>query len=483
MIRNLAGRLITAGRDIKRRAATLRDALPPSYGSLRVECERLRGELRKHEDRQVFYLTTEDYHAHNKMRRAVADIEKFGEADFAALSGWLFAASLNNHRVVHQRIDEGSLLWRAVKMSGGPILEVGRAAGGSTIVLLGASGARPVVSIDRAPFHAFIAEDVFQRPDVASRLKLYVQTSREPIAETEFGMVFIDADHSYEGICHDIGMFWNQLKSFDGRPPLAAFHDGADNPITFVEPVKAACDELLAEAGVARVVESWGSMLVLEKTGDIDPKKWFTKEHFAFWERFATPQFPVLKPMVLDGRLRPGTPTIKTAAANLLGDENIEHESWIKKGMTVGRLQLNEDSPVRFIRETKNASEHGIEKSVTLNVSQFKAAFYLRPYQLETVRLSLLSEDRRVLASVDFNLGTAAHVLGSEAAPGVELIDAAFAYRNGYYGCDLAVRLARPAGTVIFAVTLLTQSEKSLVPQRDGERGFFANLSSIREIV
>ncbi|MCU1295535.1 MAG: hypothetical protein JWP08_4385 [Bryobacterales bacterium] len=125
--------------------------------------------------------------------------------------------------MVHQRIDEGSLLWRAVKMSEGPVLEVGRAAGGSTIVLLGASGARPVVNIDRALFHAFIAEDVFQRPDVASRLKLDVQTSGEPIAEVGFGMGFIDADHSYEGICPDIGMFWNKLKSFDGKPPLAAF--------------------------------------------------------------------------------------------------------------------------------------------------------------------------------------------------------------------------------------------------------------------
>ena len=161
--------------------------------------------LQERDNREILYRTTEDYQAHDKMRHIVRRIPDFGHADFAELSCWLFAASLNNHRVVHQRIDEASLLWRAVKMSGGPILEVGRAAGGSTLLLLGASENRPVVSIDRAPFHAFIAEEVFQRPDVAARLKLYVQTSREPIAENEFGMIFIDADHSYEGICHDIG--------------------------------------------------------------------------------------------------------------------------------------------------------------------------------------------------------------------------------------------------------------------------------------
>lgn len=483
MLRKTVRSLINVGGRVMSRAAKARNALPRSYGSLRAENARLREALSKYEDRQIFYLTTEDYHAHDKMRQAVAGIETFGEADFASLSSWLFAASLNNHRVVHQRIDEGSLLWRAVKMSGGPILEVGRAAGGSTIILLGASGARPVVSIDRAPFHAFIAEDVFRRPDVESRLKLYVQTSREPIAETEFGMVFIDADHSYEGICHDIGMFWNQLRSFDGKPPLAAFHDGADNPITFVEPVKTACDELLAEPGVARVVQSWGSMLVLEKTGDIDPNKWFTKEHFAFWEQFATPQYPVLRPTVLDGRLRSGAPAIRTAPINLLGDENVEHESWVKKGVTVGRLQLNEDSPVRLVRETTGAGEHGIEKTVALNAAQFKAAFYLRPHRGDTVRFAILDADRKPLAQVDFNLGTKAHIAGSDAATGVELIDAGFAYRNGYYCCDLAIRLPQPPGRVTFAVTLLPGAGAPAAYQGDGERGFFANLSSIREIV
>lgn len=451
--------------------------------ALQVECERLRAELRKYEDRQIFYLTTEDYHAHDKMRRIVAEIKNFGEADFAELSCWLFAASLNNHRVVHQRIDEGSLLWRAVKMSGGPILEVGRAAGGSTLLLLGASGSRPVVSIDRAPFHAFITEDVFRRPDVASRLKLYVQTSREPIAEKEFGMMFIDADHSYEGICHDIGMFWNQLRSFDGKPALAAFHDAADNPITYVEPVKAACEELLAEPGVARVVESWGSMLVLEKTGNIDPHKWFTKEHLAFWEQFATPEYPVLRPTVLDARLSPTRPEINVAPINLLSDENVEHESWTKDGVTIERLQLNEDNPVRLVRETSDLGKHGVKKSVALKKSQIKASVYLRPHRIEAVRLSILSESGEQLAYVDFSLGNAGRIGASYAKPGTEIIDAGFSYRNGYFGCDLAIRLPGPAPRIAFAINILAPGEANPVYRGDGERGFFINLSSVREIV
>jgi predicted O-methyltransferase YrrM len=466
------------------RPKVTRDREPLSASKLAYEYQQLRDELQRHQDRQILYATTEDYHAHDKMRRMVAAIPEFGRVDFAELSCWLFAASLNNHRVVHQRIDEGSLLWRAVKMSGGPILEVGRAAGGSTLVLLGASGARPVVSIDRAPFHAFIAEDVFKRPDVAQRLKLYVQTSREPIAETEFGMLFIDADHSYEGICHDIGTFWNTLKSFDGKPPLAAFHDAADNPITFVEPVKQACEELLAEPGAARVVESWGSMLILEKTGDIGPDRWFKKEHHAFWEQFADSKYPVLKPQLLRGQLRSGFSSPKTLPVNLLGDENVEHSSWVKRGVTIERLQLNEDNPLRLVREIGQPGEHGIEKSAALNLSRFKFSVYLRPHRLKTIRLAVLSErDRSPLASADFELAERSRIVSSFAGDGIEVVDAAFIYRNGYFGCELSVALPAQTESAIFAVSAVGGASGDAVYEGNSERGFFINLCSVRETI
>jgi hypothetical protein len=349
-------------------------------------------------------------------------------------------------------------------------------------LLLGASGNRPVVSIDRAPFHAFIAEEVFQRPDVATRLKLYVQTSREPIAENEFGMIFIDADHSYEGICHDIGLFWNSLKSVDGKPALAAFHDAADNPITFVEPVKQACEELLAEPGAARLVESWGSMLILEKTGDIDPDRWFKKEHHAHWQQYSNPAFPVLKPTVLRGQLRAGTPAPKTKSVNLLGDENVEHESWVKRGVTIERLQLNEDNPVRLVRETTQAGEHGVEKSVALNLSRFKFSAYLRPHRLKTVRLAVLGEhDRAPLAWTDFELAERSRIANSFASEGVEIVYAAFVYRNGYFGCELSVALSRPITSAAFAINAI-KAIRGAVHQGDGERGLFFNLASVREI-
>lgn len=433
------------------------------------------------QDRRI--ATTEDYGAHEKMERSVDRIADFGGADFAELATWLFASSLTNHRVVHQRVDEGSLLWRAVKLSGGPILEVGRAAGGSTLILLGASGLRSVVSIDRWPAHSFISQRVFDRPDVAKRLKLYRQSSREPIAETEFGMMFVDADHSYEGVCHDIATFWNELQSFDGKPPLAAFHDAADNPISYVEPVRLACQELVAEPGVARIVEKWGSMLMLEKTGNIDRERWYAKQDTAFWSRYAGAKHAVLKPRTLRNWLHNGTTALRLDSENLLGDENVEHDSWQKEGLTVETVSdFGADNPLRLMRETRVAGEHSIAKTVRVERAVLSFTAFLRPHNLDALRLSVIDPDRRELAHADFELGNESRVVDTAALDSVEIVNAGYQYRNGYFGCSLAIRLLKPISAARFGVNALGSNSK-MSYSGNRNRGFFINLSSVREIL
>jgi predicted O-methyltransferase YrrM len=478
--RSTISRLIAERNELQGAAARLMDERLLTAAE---ECERLRAELREHANRQIFSLTTEDPDYFDKTRRIVDGIEDFGKADFAQLTCWLFASSLINHKIIGGRLDEGSLLWRAVKMSGGPILEVGRDHGGSTLVLLGASGSRFVVSIDRAPDHARISDIVFSRPDVSRRLKLYNQSSREPIAESEFGMIFIDADHSYEGICQDIGTYWNMLKPFDGKPAIAVFHDAADNPITYVEPVKHACEELLSEPGVARVVESWGSMLVLEKLNDIDPNRWYPKENRAFWEQYATPEHPALRPLILSERLHLEKATAATTFVNLLGTDNIERDSWEKRGVKIEFAQLNADNPLRLLLETPDLGEHGIEKFARLNSSRFRFMVFLRPCSLKMLRLSVLTSGRTLLAHVDFELTEKGRIATTSCKDGVEIIDAGFHYRNGYFGCDLSVSLSSAIPSAVFAVNALEDTGGTAFYKGREGRGFWVNLFSVRDLL
>jgi hypothetical protein len=429
------------------------------------------------------HATTEDYGAHEKMERSVDRIGDFGSADFADLASWIFASSLTNHRVIHQRIDEGSLLWRAVKMSGGPILELGRAAGGSTLVLLGASGSRTVISIDRAPAHSFIAQRVFERPDVEGRLKLYRQSTREAIGESEFGMMFVDGDHSYDGVCHDIATFWNKLKSCDGKPPFAAFHDAADNPISYVEPVRRACLELLAEPGAARIVEDWGSMLVVEKTGDIDSDRWYAKEDSRFWTQYGDQGHPTVAPKITNARLSGLEAPRQWGAVNLLGEENVEDPSWIKQGLTVEPVKgFGADNPLRLLRETRGTSEHRIAKTVTLDCAQFCFSVFLRPCRAGALRLSVNRPGSGELGHVDFRLGAQPGVGATAVEAGGTIANAGFSYRNGYFHCEFGLRLAAPLEAATFGIYVLDATQQTGAYAGSRDRGFFMNLSSVREI-
>jgi hypothetical protein len=457
------------------------DRLLSDNAAAQEELQRLRSELRQFKRREIFYAITPDYHAHDKINHIANRIRYFGRADFAELACCIFNGSIINGRIIGQRINEASLLWRATKMSAGPILEIGRELGGSTLVLLGASDDRWVVSIDSAPRHDVLADMIFQRPDVAARLKLYEQSSRESIAETEFGMIFIDGDHSYPGICHDIGLYWNSLRSFDGKPPIAAFHDAADNPITYVEPVKRACEELLAEPGVARVVESWGSMLVLEKTADINPDRWYAKDHPEFWQS-ASPEGSTLRPVVIRGGLRADRPAIKTATTNLLGTGYVDSDDWVKRGLGIERLPLSPENPLRLLRELPESSEHGIERSVALDLSRFSFSAFLRPHQLEIIRLSVMDGNRTPIAYVDFRLSDNSRVEQTFANDQIEIADAGFLFQNGYFCCRLAIVLPTPIPVATFAINAADTMGKTSY-QGDSRRGFFLNLSSVREIL
>lgn len=195
---------------------------------------------------------------------------------------WLFQCDNRNRGILRQNFDEAALLWQAVRGSGGPILEVGRRHGGSTVLLLAASGDRPVVSIDIAPAHNPAAESYFEQVAVSQpgRLRLEAGDSRQPLAlGTQFGLLFVDGDHTYEGVRADTVAHWPALRAHGGCPPLAVFHDAVPNPglayddrPNHCEGVERFCRELL-EAGSAVVVKAAGSSLLLRKTAEL-PAAW-----------------------------------------------------------------------------------------------------------------------------------------------------------------------------------------------------------------
>jgi predicted O-methyltransferase YrrM len=142
---------------------------------------------------------------------------------------WLFQCDSRNRGIIRQGFDEAALLWKAAKATSGDILEIGRNQGGSTALLAAASIDRAVYSIDiRDRTHPAV-RDFLERPQINGRVHLLLADSRQALPGRIFGLVFIDGDHSFEGVLADTIAHWNALRTAGTFPALAAFHDAVPN--------------------------------------------------------------------------------------------------------------------------------------------------------------------------------------------------------------------------------------------------------------
>jgi SAM-dependent methyltransferase len=139
---------------------------------------------------------------------------------------WLFQCDSRNRGIIRQGFDEAALLWKAAKATRGDILEIGRNHAGSTALLVAASSDRELYSIDLAPRHNRACEEFLARADNKTRVHLLVADSRKPLPNAEFGLLFVDGDHSFEGVLADVLAHWDSLRI---APALAAFHDALPN--------------------------------------------------------------------------------------------------------------------------------------------------------------------------------------------------------------------------------------------------------------
>lgn len=119
---------------------------------------------------------------------------------------------------------EGTELARLAQ--GKRVLEIGAAFGYSTVVM-GMGGAEEVYSVDPHETHASLPElsANIRRFGLEGRVMVCVGTSqsvrevRRPdggkvIPERYFGMVFIDGDHTFEGVTHDLLWAREAVKPF-----------------------------------------------------------------------------------------------------------------------------------------------------------------------------------------------------------------------------------------------------------------------------
>ena len=213
---------------------------------------------------------------------------------------WIFTCDSRNRGLIRQGFDEAALLWKAVKATSRNILEIGRNLAGSTVLLAAAAGPdREIYSIDNRSNEDRACKDYLARAPNEVRVHLLVADSRVPLLNLRFGFLFIDGDHTFDGVLADVVAHWNALQSSDEYPALVAFHDALPNDnfkwrdadrrlkrlwirvknkfrkrqkpevAPDYEPgVLKVCDELIRH-GLAAKWRSAGSMLVMKKLADL----------------------------------------------------------------------------------------------------------------------------------------------------------------------------------------------------------------------
>src|SRR2546423_1798770 len=136
---------------------------------------------------------------------------------------WIFTCDSRNRGLIRQGFDEAAVLWKAVKATSGDILEIGRNLRGSTVLLAAAAGPdREIYSIDNRSNEDPACKDYLARPEHKARVHLMVADSRAPLPNLKFGFLFIDGDHTFEGVLADVVAHWNALQPSGETPALAA---------------------------------------------------------------------------------------------------------------------------------------------------------------------------------------------------------------------------------------------------------------------
>lgn len=192
---------------------------------------------------------------------------------------WLFASNQANFGMISMALDEAAYLYRLARsLRGATCLEIGRFKGGSSFLLAAAiDNESTLVSIDNHSKmqRTFSGADLdrelseaLARYGLNAKVKLLVGDSATfPVAGESYDLIFIDGDHTYEGVRQD----WLNVRCGLKPEGHVLFHDaGSTRPSAIPHEGVARFVGELERAEAARLVRAGavGTLVHLRRVGE-----------------------------------------------------------------------------------------------------------------------------------------------------------------------------------------------------------------------
>ena len=182
---------------------------------------------------------------------------------------FLFWNTPINRGMARLDFDEASSIFRIVSTIQDPHgVEIGRFAGGSTLLLSAAIGeSGNLDSIDIGPFDDQTLREVLRRAGTLARVALHVADANDVDLDDDLDFVFIDGDHSYEGAKKD-HLKWGAKVKVGG---FILHHDmGSSRPhsIQWSSLETLLSDIRLHQANELELSLEKGSLVVFRRTSD-----------------------------------------------------------------------------------------------------------------------------------------------------------------------------------------------------------------------
>jgi predicted O-methyltransferase YrrM len=160
---------------------------------------------------------------------------------------WLLNSNPTNKGVLLMEFDEAAFLFRLARSKpASQIMEIGRYNGGSTFLLAVACDEYSrVTSIDIAPQNDALLQSALTKNGLERKVRVIVGDSVHTEAKLSFyDLIFIDGDHSYEGVLKDYQHWKSALKPgghliFHNAGRSRAWTDTGPGPARLVQEIEA----------------------------------------------------------------------------------------------------------------------------------------------------------------------------------------------------------------------------------------------------